>query len=149
MALDFLPLKSYLLCLLIVMASVTKKSIESQRAPKAIGPYSQAVRVGNFLFVSGQVALNPKDSSIVGQDVESQIMQIFENVKNLLEDAGTSLENVVKTTLYLKDMGDFAKANEAYSRYFKAPYPARATVQVARLPKDALVEIEAIAVYPS
>ena len=131
------------------MIGISKQSIESQRVPKAIGPYSQAVRIGNLLFVSGQIALNPTDSTMVGQDAKAQLKQIMENLKHLLEDAGTSMEQVVKTTMYLKDMGDFAKANEVYGLYFKAPYPARATVEVARLPKDALVEIEAVAFCPA
>lgn len=126
--------------------TTTKKTIESPKAPKAVGPYSQAVRTGNLLFCSGQIPLNPADLSVVGQDVQTQITQVLENLKNLLEDAGTSLGNVVKTTMFLKDMNDFAKANEVYGKYFQAPYPARSTIQVARLPKDALVEIEAIAV---
>ena len=130
------------------MASVVKQTVESPRAPKAVGPYSQAVRTGNLLFASGQIPLNPKDSSVVGQDVQTQITQVLENLKHLLEDGGTSLENVVKTTMFLKNMGDFAKANEIYGQYFKPPYPARSTIEVVRLPKDVLVEIEAVAHCP-
>ncbi len=98
------------------------------------------------MFLSGQIPLNPKDLAVVGQDIETQITQVLENLKNLLEDARSSLEGVVKTTMFLKDMGDFAKANEIYGRYFKSPYPARSTIQVAKLPKDVLVEIEAVAI---
>lgn len=128
------------------MANPVKQSIESIRVPKAVGPYSQAVRAGGLLFLSGQIPLNPKDLAVVGQDIETQITQVLENLKNLLEDARSSLEGVVKTTMFLKDMGDFAKANEIYGRYFKSPYPARSTIQVAKLPKDVLVEIEAVAI---
>ena len=127
------------------MATVAKQPVQSSRAPKAVGPYSQAVRAGGLLFVSGQIPLAPSDLSVVGQDVQGQIVQVLENLKNLLEDAGTSLERVVKTTMFLKNMADFAKANEVYGRYFKEPYPARSTIEVARLPKDVLVEIEAVA----
>ena len=133
---------------LFLMGTVSKQPVQSARAPKAVGPYSQAVRAGNLLFASGQIPLNPSDLSVVGQDVAGQIVQVLENLKNLLEDAGTSLEHVVKTTMFLKNMADFAKANEVYGRYFKAPYPARSTIEVARLPKDVLVEIEAVAILP-
>ena len=125
-----------------------KQVILSLRAPKVVGPYSQAVRLGNFVFTAGQIPLNPHDSSMVGTDVQGQIVQVLENLSHLLQDAGTSLDHVLKTTMFLKDMNDFAKANEIYGRYFKLPYPARSTLEVARLPKDALVEIEAIAFVP-
>ncbi len=127
---------------------IARQAILSTHAPKAAGPYSQAVRAGKFLFCSGQIPLNPPDSAMVGHDIQGQIIQVLENLKHLLEDAGTSLGQVVKTTMYLTDLNDFAKANEMYGRYFQAPYPARSTLQVARLPKDALVEIEAIALMP-
>ncbi len=130
------------------MSAIAKQTILSVRAPKAVGPYSQAVRLGNLIYTAGQIPINPQDSSVVGTDVATQIVQVLQNLTHLLQDAGTSLDNVVKTTMFLKDMNDFAKANEVYGRYFKSPYPARSTIEVARLPKDVLVEIEAIAFVP-
>ncbi len=122
-----------------------KQAIQSLRAPKAVGSYSQAVRAGGFVFVSGQIALDSAAGAIVGGDVTSQMKQVFLNLKNILEDAGLSLDNVVKTTLYLKNMADFSMANDVYGSCFKPPYPARSTVEVSRLPKDVLVELDAIA----
>ncbi len=129
------------------MLCAVKMPIATPHAPKAVGPYSQAVRAGNMLFCSGQIPLNPADSSMVGTDVQTQIKQVLDNVKGLLGDAGLGFEDVVKTTMFLKDMNDFPKANELYGQYFKPPYPARSTVQVARLPKDALVEVEVVALF--
>jgi 2-iminobutanoate/2-iminopropanoate deaminase len=117
----------------------------TDRGPKPIGPYSQAIRTNGFLFVSGQVALDPKTGEMTGPDIRQQTERVFENVKGILEAAGSNLHHVVKTTVFLKDMNDFATMNEVYARYFTAAPPARSTVQVARLPKDALVEIEVIA----
>jgi 2-iminobutanoate/2-iminopropanoate deaminase len=114
--------------------------------PKPIGPYSQAVRVNGFLFVSGQIALDPKTGEMTGKDMREQTERVLENVKGIIEAAGSNLHHVVKTTVFLKDMNDFAAMNEVYARFFPTAPPARSTVQVARLPKDALVEIEVIAV---
>ena len=122
-----------------------KKIISTDRAPKAIGPYSQAVRANGFVFLSGQIPLDPKTQQIVEGDVSVQTERVMENLKGVVEAAGSSLHHVVKTTVFLKDMNDFAAMNEVYARYFTAAPPARSTVQVARLPKDALVEIEMIA----
>jgi 2-iminobutanoate/2-iminopropanoate deaminase len=128
--------------------SSTKIPISTPHAPAAIGPYSQAVRVGNFLYTSGQVALDPATGQIVAGGIEAQTTRVLENLKAVLEAAGASLGQVFKTTVFLKDMNDFAAMNAIYGKYF-APEgtvaPARSTVEVARLPKDALVEIEVIA----
>jgi 2-iminobutanoate/2-iminopropanoate deaminase len=117
----------------------------TDRGPKPIGPYSQAVRVNGFLFVSGQVALDPKTGEMAAGDVREQTERVLENVKGIVEAAGSKMPHVIKTTVFLKNMGDFAAMNEVYARYFTAAPPARSTVEVARLPKDALVEIEVVA----
>jgi 2-iminobutanoate/2-iminopropanoate deaminase len=122
-----------------------KDVILTARGPKPIGPYSQAIQSNGFLFLSGQVALDPQSGELVGADVRQQTERVFENLKAVLEAGGTSFNHVVKTTVFLKDMNDFAAMNEVYARYFTAAPPARSTVQAARLPKDALVEIEVIA----
>jgi 2-iminobutanoate/2-iminopropanoate deaminase len=122
-----------------------KDVVLTARGPKPIGPYSQAIKSNGFLFVSGQVALDPQSGEFVAADIRQQTERVLENVKAILEAAGASLHHVVKTTVFLKDMNDFAAMNEAYARYFSAAPPARSTVQVTRLPKDALVEIEVIA----
>jgi 2-iminobutanoate/2-iminopropanoate deaminase len=122
-----------------------KDVILTARGPKPIGPYSQAIKSNGFLFLSGQVALDPQSGELVGADVRQQTERVFENLKAVLEAGGTSFNHVVKTTVFLKDMNDFAAMNEVYARYFTAAPPARSTVQAARLPKDALVEIEVIA----
>lgn len=122
-----------------------KDVVLTARGPKPIGPYSQAVRCNGFVFVSGQVALDPKSGEFVGSDIRQQTERVMENLKGILEASGASLNHVVKTTVYLKDMNDFTAMNEVYARYFNAAPPARSTVQVARLPKDALVEIDVIA----
>jgi 2-iminobutanoate/2-iminopropanoate deaminase len=122
-----------------------KQVILTDRGPKPIGPYSQAVRTNGFLFVSGQVALDPKSGEFVGTDIRQQTERVLENLKAILEAAGVSLSHVVRTTVFLKDLNDFAAMNEIYARYFTAAPPARSTVQAARLPKDALVEIDVIA----
>ncbi len=122
-----------------------KDVILTTRGPKPIGPYSQAIKCNGFLFVSGQVALDPQTGEFVGADVRQQTERVLENLKGILEAAGASFHQVVKTTVFLKDMNDFAAMNEVYARYFGAAPPARSTVQAARLPKDALVEIELIA----
>lgn len=122
-----------------------KSEVSAKKVPAAIGPYSQAVKVGDFIFCSGQVGKDPKTNSFVKGGIESQTRQVLENLKAVLEGAGANLSDVVKTTVYLKDVTDFPKMNEVYASYFQKPYPARATVEVARLPQDALIEIECIA----
>ena len=119
--------------------------ILTDRGPKPIGPYSQAIRTSGFLYVSGQVALDPKTGEMAGADIKQQTERTLENVKGIVEAGGSNLHRVVKTTVFLKDMNDFAAMNEVYGKYFTLSPPARSTVQVARLPKDALVEIEVIA----
>ncbi|HVA72264.1 MAG TPA: RidA family protein [Candidatus Limnocylindrales bacterium] len=122
-----------------------KEVISTERGPKAIGPYSQAVRANGFIFISGQVAFDPATSQIVEGDITKQTERVMENLKGIVEAAGSKLDKTVKTTVFLKDMGEFAKMNEVYARYFPANPPARATVEVARLPRDVRVEIELIA----
>jgi 2-iminobutanoate/2-iminopropanoate deaminase len=122
-----------------------KDVVLTARGPKPIGPYSQAIQSNGFLFVSGQVALDPQSGEFVAADVRQQTERVMENVKAILEAAGAAFHHVVKTTVFLKDMNDFAAMNEVYARYFSVAPPARSTVEVTRLPKDALVEIEVIA----
>ena len=124
---------------------MNKEVIFTEKAPKAIGPYSQAQKVGDLLFTSGQIPLNPSTGELV-TEIKAATKQSLENIKAILEAAGTSLENVVKTVVYIKSMNDFGDVNEVYGEYFKENAPARSCVEVARLPKDALVEIEAIAI---
>ncbi len=124
-----------------------KEAVSSPDAPKAIGPYSQAIRAGQLLFLSGQIALDPTTGQIVDGDVAAQTRRVMENLGGVLSAAGLSFADVVRTTIYLADMNDFAAVNEAYGGYFTAPAPARATVQVARLPRDARVEIDAVASF--
>lgn len=121
-----------------------KKHLLSDKAPKPIGPYSQAVEFENLIFTSGQIALDTH-GKIVSSEIEEQTKKVIENLKNILEDNGSSLENVIKTTVFLKDMIDFNSMNEVYNTYFGTSLPARSTVEVSRLPKDVRVEIEAIA----
>ncbi|MBQ7077161.1 MAG: RidA family protein [Lachnospiraceae bacterium] len=122
-----------------------KKVISTTKAPAAIGPYSQAIEVNGRIYTSGMIAINPETGEIP-EDLIAQATQAFTNLKNLLEAAGTSLDNVVKTTVFIKDMNDFAKINEEYSKFFTKDFPARSCVEVARLPKDVLLEIEAVAI---
>ena len=122
-----------------------KDIVLTDRGPKPIGPYSQAVKSNGLLFVSGQVAIDPRSNEFVLGDIRQQTDRALENLKGILEASGANLHHVVKTTVFLKDMNDFAAMNEVYGRFFTAASPARSTVQVARLPKDALVEIEVIA----
>jgi 2-iminobutanoate/2-iminopropanoate deaminase len=117
----------------------------TDRGPKPIGPYSQGIKSAGFIFLSGQVALDPKSGELTGSDIRQQTERTLNNIKAILEAAGANLHHVVKTTVFLKDLNDFAAMNEVYGRYFTTAPPARSTVQVARLPKDALVEIEVIA----
>ncbi|AIQ10971.1 RidA family protein [Paenibacillus durus] len=123
---------------------MSKKQVATSKAPGAIGPYSQAITAGNWVYTSGQLGLDPATGELAG-DVQAQARQSLANVQAILEEAGTSLDLVVKTTVFLKDMNDFAAVNEVYSSFFKEPYPARSAVEVARLPKDGLVEIEVVA----
>ncbi|MFU1798216.1 RidA family protein [Paenibacillus azoreducens] len=123
---------------------MSKKVIATTSAPGAIGPYSQAIQMGDLIFTSGQLGLNPETGEF-GEDVQEQARLALGNVKAILEAAGSSLNQVVKTTVFLKDMNDFAAVNEIYASFFAEPYPARSAIEVARLPKDGLVEIEVIA----
>jgi len=122
-----------------------KDVVLTDKGPKPIGPYSQAIKAGGFLFASGQVALDPHSNEFLPGDVRQQTERVLENIKGVLEAGGVHLHHVVKTTVFLKDMNDFAAMNEVYGKYFTVAPPARSTVQVARLPKDALVEIEVVA----
>ncbi|MBM2660446.1 RidA family protein [Helicobacter pylori] len=123
-----------------------KEVIHSTLAPKAIGPYSQAIATNDLVFVSGQLGIDASTGEFKGTDIHSQTTQSMENIKAILKEAGLGMDSVVKTTILLKSLDDFSVVNEIYGSYFKEPYPARATFQVAKLPKDALVEIEAIAI---
>ena len=121
-----------------------KKIISTDNAPAAIGPYSQATRYGDLLFVSGQIALDPQTGNLVERDIEVQTKQVLENLKAIIEDAGMRMDNVVKCTCFLNDMEDFVRFNSVYQSYFEESAPARETVEVSRLPKDVLVEVSAI-----
>jgi 2-iminobutanoate/2-iminopropanoate deaminase len=121
------------------------ESIKTDRAPQAIGPYSQAIKANGFIFASGQIPLDPVTMQIVAGGIEEQTRQVLDNLQAVLEAAGSSLDSVVKTTVYLADMGEFAAMNEIYAKYFSGAKPARATVQVARLPRDVRVEIDLVA----
>jgi len=123
-----------------------KEIISTQKAPAAIGPYSQAVKAGNLLFISGQIPVDPTTGEIVEETIQAQAAQSLTNVKAIVEQAGGTLDNIVKTTVFLKDMNDFVEMNRVYKTFFAADCPARSAVQVAKLPKDVMVEIEAIAV---
>jgi len=124
-----------------------KQAISSPNAPKAIGPYSPAIRAGQLLFVSGQVPLDPATGQMVEGGIADQTRRVLDNIGALLKAGDRSFADVVRTTIFLADMNDFGAVNEIYGQYFSEPYPARATVQVARLPKDARVEIDVIASY--
>lgn len=136
---------------LSINKTMAYKVIRTDRAPAPVGPYNQAIAAsGSFLFLAGQIALNPTTGEIVGEgDVAAQTHQVIRNLKAVLEAGGASLKNVVKTGVFLKDMNDFAAMNAVYAEYFSEPAPARACVEVSRLPKDVLVEIECIAVVES
>lgn len=124
-----------------------KKVINTDNAPKAIGPYSQGIMMGNFIFISGQIPINPETGSlVVGEDlIVAQTHQSMKNLKNILESQNLSFENVIKTTIFITDMNNFSKVNEVYAEYFQGNYPARSCVEVSKLPREALVEIEVIA----
>ena len=124
---------------------MSKEVIFTDKAPKAIGPYSQAIKFGNILFISGQVPVNPATGELTG-DIKVQTRQVLENIKSILSAAGASANDIVKTTVFLKNLDDFTAMNEIYSAYFPKEAPARSTVEVARIPRGALIEIEAIAV---
>ena len=124
-----------------------KVIINTANAPVAIGPYSQAVRVGNLLYTSGSIPIMPETGNVVEGGVEEQTKQAIENLKAIVEAAGSDLGKVIKTTVFIKDMNQFGKINEIYASYFTENQPARSTVEVARLPKDVLVEIECIAIF--
>ena len=126
-----------------------KRIIQTDQAPAAIGPYSQAVRVGNFLYTSGQIALDPQSGEFLSGEIEQETERTIENISAILIAGGLSLENVIKTTVYLTDLSHFARMNHIYEKYFSGNKPARACVQVAALPKGAKVEIEAIAIAAS
>ncbi|MDR2736794.1 MAG: RidA family protein [Gracilibacteraceae bacterium] len=121
------------------------QAVKTSQAPTAIGPYSQGIITGNFVYTSGQIPLDPKNGQMAA-DIKQATKRSLENIKAVLDEAGSGLDRIVKTTVYLKDMADFQAMNEVYATYFQEPFPARSCVQVAKLPLDALVEIEAIAV---
>ena len=123
-----------------------KDRVQSEGAPKAIGPYSQAIKANGLVFASGQIPLDPASGQIVEGDIAQQTERVLNNLKAVLEAAGTSLDRVVKTTVFLADLGDFGAMNEAYGRFFGDPPPARSTVEVSRLPRDARIEIDVIAI---
>ncbi len=126
-----------------------KEVVSSAGAPKAIGPYSQAVRVGNLVFTAGQAGLDPASGTLVGGGIVEQTRRVLENLKAVLSAAGLTFSHVVKTNVYLASMSDFAAMNEVYASYFPEPFPARTTIQAAGLPKQALVEIDLVAVVPA
>jgi len=144
-------IRKALLAGVLLLANVwaqQKQVVATPDAPKAIGPYSQAIKAGGLVFTAGQIPLDPITGQIVGADAAAQTDRVLKNLQAVLHAAGTNLENVVKTTIFLKNISDFAAVNEVYGRYFKNSPPARSTVQVANLPREALVEIEAIATLP-
>lgn len=122
-----------------------KKAIKTDQAPAAIGPYSQAVVAGDFVYVAGQIPINPQTGAFAGEDIVSQATQSLNNIRAILLEAGLTMDDIVKVNVSMKDMNMFGAMNEVYGTFFQEPYPARAAVEVARLPKDALIEIEAIA----
>lgn len=145
-------MKTRVIFLLIVVLSINLvaqnkiRVVKTYDAPEAIGPYSQAIESNGFLFLSGQIAIDPSTNQIVGNNIESQTRQIFKNIKAVLKAAGTKMSNVVKCTVFMTDLNDFSKMNKLYEEEFEGHRPARSTVQVDRLPKDVLIEIECIAV---
>jgi len=121
------------------------KAVHTDKAPAAIGPYSQAIDTGALIYTSGQIPIDPSTGQVVSGGIEKQTAQVLENLKNVLEAAGSSMNRVIKTTVFMKDLSDFSAMNEVYAKYFSEPYPARSCVEVNRLPKDVLIEIEAVA----
>lgn len=140
----------WLLTMMVMTAATasaqTKRAVEAADAPKAIGPYSQAIVANGFVYTAGQIGSDPKTGTLVTGGIVEQTEQALKNITAVLIASGSSLDQVVKTSVFLADMDDFAKMNEVYAKYFKKPFPARSTVQVARLPRDARIEIEAVAV---
>lgn len=124
---------------------MTINAISTDKAPKAIGPYSQAIRAGDLVFCSGQIPLDPQSGQLVSGDIRTQTKRVLDNLESVLKAAGSDLKSVVKTTIYLQDLNDFAAVNETYATYFQPPYPARVTIQAARLPLGSQVEIDAVA----
>jgi 2-iminobutanoate/2-iminopropanoate deaminase len=124
-----------------------RHAVSTPTAPKAIGPYSQGIRAGSLLFVSGQVPIDPATGQMIGGDIAAQTHRVFQNIGEILKAGGASFDHVVRTTVFLADMDDFAAMNDVYATYFSSPAPARATVEVSRLPKDARVEIDVIAAF--
>jgi 2-iminobutanoate/2-iminopropanoate deaminase len=123
-----------------------KKVIQTEKAPKPIGPYSQAIRAGNFIFLSGQIPIDPSTGEMVGGDIRQQTRQVLENMKGVLESQGLGMQDMVKVNIFLRDMGNFNQMNEVYATYFSSNPPARSTVEVGKFPRNADIEIEAIAV---
>lgn len=123
-----------------------REIVKSEAAPQVIGPYSQAIKANGFVFLSGLIALDPRTGQMLGQDIKTQTKRVMENIRAVLEAAGTSFEKVVKCSVFLKDMNDFGPMNEEYGAYFKELPPARTTVQIAKLPRDALIEVDVIAI---
>ncbi len=123
-----------------------KKEIYSIKAPKPIGPYSQCVKSGNIIFISGQIAINPQTNEIITKNISNETKMVMENLKNILEECNCTFENIVKCSIFLSDMNLFEKVNEIYSQYFSKPFPARETVEVSKLPKNVNLEISAIAI---
>lgn len=122
------------------------KQINSNNAPAAIGPYSQGISAGSFIFLSGQIPIDALTGEVVGNDIASQTKQVFKNINSILAEAGIDFLNIVKTTVFLKDLSDFILFNKVYEKYFKSPFPARSCIEVSGLPKDVLVEVEVIAI---
>ena len=137
--------KLYNLCNIPIFQTMTKKIIQTDKAPAPIGPYSQAVLVNNMLYVSGQIAINPANGQLVLDNIIEETQQVMNNLKAILEAAGMDFSNVIKTTIFLKDMNQFSSVNEVYVAFFKSDFPARETVQVAALPKFVNVEISVVA----
>ncbi len=130
------------------VSKMNRQTIQTEKAPAAVGPYAQAVKINNFLFTSGQIPINPETGEIEATDIEAQTARVLDNLSAVLIAAGSGLKDVVKTTVFIKNMNDFATVNRIYARYFDEPYPARSCVEISRLPNGALVEIEAVAVCP-
>ena len=122
-----------------------KQPIRTERAPAAIGPYSQAIKAGGFLFISGQIPIDPETGQVVQGDVAAQAERVLLNIRNIVDDSGATMQDIVRTTVFLKDMNEFATVNEVYGKFFSTEPPARVTVEVCRLPKDVRIEIEAVA----